>query len=253
MAEGDNKVHVTLHWLDQSRSQRLVWLLQECKGISWDVSVYKRQPDRLAPPSLKKVHPLGKSPVITVSSGKDETVIAESGAITEFLCEYYAPHLIPKRYEEGRDGDPCGETESWRRYRFYMHYAEGSLMTLLILSMFMNILSGPNVPFLVRPVARTLTGRVESSYLNPNFETHWLFLNSQLASSPGGGLFLCGPELTAADIMMSFPIIISEDKIDKAKYPKLAAYADMLKNHIRYRQSVEEMENRTGQPLKAAL
>ena len=137
--QGQN-VKVTLHWLDQSRSQRVVWLLQECKGLDWDVKLYKRGSNMLAPPTLKEVHPLGKSPVISIESPATTKplVLAESGAIFEYLCDHCAPHLVPKRYQEGKEGQIGGETESWLRYRFYMHYVEGSLMTLLIVALIMD-------------------------------------------------------------------------------------------------------------------
>lgn len=141
MADMQNdKPKVTLHWLERSRSQRIIWLLQECKGLDWDVKVYKRQSNQLAPPTLKEVHPLGKSPVITVEAStlSKPIVIAESAAIIEYLCDHFAPHLVPKRYQEGKEGQVGGETESWLRYRFFMHYAEGSLMTLLLLALFMD-------------------------------------------------------------------------------------------------------------------
>ncbi|KAI6874690.1 hypothetical protein KC334_g18422, partial [Hortaea werneckii] len=118
------KPKVVLHWLEKSRSQRILWLLQECKGLDWEVKTYKRQPNMLAPPALKEVHPLGKSPVITVESPalSKPMVVAESAAICEYLCDHFAPHLVPKRYKEGKEGQVGGETEEWLRYRFYMHY-----------------------------------------------------------------------------------------------------------------------------------
>ena len=92
----------------------------------------------LAPPELKEVHPLGKSPVITIESAGTKKVLAESAFITEYLCDYFAQHLVPKRYQEGKEGQAGGETEQWLRYRHYMHYAEGSLMTLLLVALFMD-------------------------------------------------------------------------------------------------------------------
>jgi glutathione S-transferase len=86
------------------------------------------------------VHPLGKSPVISVEApgGSKPQVIAESGFITEYLSDHFAPHLIPKRYSEGKEGQVAGETESWMRYRYFMHYAEGSLMNLLTVTIFID-------------------------------------------------------------------------------------------------------------------
>merc|ERR1711881_66263 len=102
-------------------------------------------------------HPLGKSPVITVEAPalSKPMVVAESAAICEYLCDHFAPHLVPKRYKEGKEGQVGGETEEWLRYRFYMHYAEGSLMTLLLLTLFMdNLRDGPQVPWFIKPVTK---------------------------------------------------------------------------------------------------
>lgn len=86
----------------------------------------------LAPPELKKIHALGKAPVIGVHKDDGtELILAESGFMTEYLTEHWAPHLIPEKYTEGKSG-PGNETESWLRYKFYMHYAEGSLMAILV-------------------------------------------------------------------------------------------------------------------------
>lgn len=88
----------------------------------------------MAPPEMRKIHPLGKSPILTIEA-PDQTeplVMAESGAILECIVDHYAPHLAPKRYRHGEEGKICGETESWMRYRYFMHYSEGSLMSLLM-------------------------------------------------------------------------------------------------------------------------
>ena len=94
----------------------------------------------LAPADLKKVHSLGKSPIVSIKTSNlpEPVVLAESGALTEYLCEYFAQHLVPKRYQDGKEGQIGGETESWLRYRYYMHYAEGSLMTLLLIALIMD-------------------------------------------------------------------------------------------------------------------
>jgi glutathione S-transferase len=109
--------------------------------------------NKLAPPELKKVHPLGKSPLVTIAapSLSEPIVLAESAAICEYLCDHFAPHLVPTRWREGCDGKVGGETEQWLRYRFYMHYAEGSLMSLLMIAMFMGskfflLNSADNIP-----------------------------------------------------------------------------------------------------------
>lgn len=138
----ENEASLTWHnRLEKSRSQRIVWLLEECsKNTAYSVEVYKRQSNKLAPPELKAVHPLGKSPLVTVAAPSLEKpiVLAESAAICEYLCDHFAPHLVPTRYREGFEGKVGGETEQWLRYRFYMHYAEGSLMSLLTVAMIMD-------------------------------------------------------------------------------------------------------------------
>ena len=125
-----NSPNITLHWLEKSRSQRILWLLEEL-GVSYEVKTYKRDPKTMrAPPELKTVHPLGKSPVITIG----DRVMAESGFIAEYLCEHFAgpsSTLIPSKWKEGCEGQVNGETEAWMRYRYYMHYCEGSFMTLI--------------------------------------------------------------------------------------------------------------------------
>ena len=94
----------------------------------------------LAPPELKEVHPLGKSPVIGVQPPgvSKPMIIAESGLIVEYLSDYFGQQLIPRRYPEGKEGQIGGETEQWLRHRFFMHYAEGSLMTLMVITIFIN-------------------------------------------------------------------------------------------------------------------
>lgn len=127
------KPKVTLYWLEKSRSHRILWLLEELK-VDYELKTFKRGKDMLAGPELKEIHPLGKSPVISVDiPGREKPmVVAESGDIVEFICENYGSHLIPQKYQVGKENQIGGETESWLRYRYFMHYAEGSLMSLLI-------------------------------------------------------------------------------------------------------------------------
>lgn len=138
-----DKAKITLHWLEKSRSQRILWLIYELdipSKANFELKTYKRGSDMLAPKTLKDVHPLGKSPVIEVQGpGQDKSiVIAESGSIVEYLCEHFGRELIPKRYPEGKDGGVGAETEEWIRYLQFMQYAEGSLMSLLVLALVIN-------------------------------------------------------------------------------------------------------------------
>jgi glutathione S-transferase len=102
--------------------------------------VFKRGKDMLAPKEMKDIHPLGKSPIVKVEAPTmaEPLILAESGFMTEYITEHFAPHLVPKKYQEGKDGQVGGETEEWLRYRYYMHYAEGSLMSMLLIALFME-------------------------------------------------------------------------------------------------------------------
>jgi glutathione S-transferase len=139
MSDANQPAKITLHWLEVSRSQRILWLLEEL-GVPYELKTYKRSKESLADPKLKDVHPLGKSPVITVETAASEKplVIAESAAIVEYLCDYYGKWLVPKRYREGKEDQIGGESERWLRYRFFMHYAEGSIMPLMLMALIVS-------------------------------------------------------------------------------------------------------------------
>lgn len=266
-------INTTFSRLNTSRAQSFVWMLEECKDIDYDIEVYKRGKDMLAPSTLKQVHPLGKSPLVTVktSTMTSPLVIAESGNIMEYITGYFAPHLIPKRYQEGKEGQIGGETETWLRYRHFMHYAEGSLMSLLIISFFMDrkytLDHGPSplanqkraeirnapAPFFIKPIVKAIPNRIDSMFLNEQFKTHFSFLESQLATSPDDGKYLCGKDLTGADILISFPLFAGRSRIDKAAYPKVHAYIDLLENHEGYKRSVTKIKELTGEDPMSRL
>lgn len=110
--------------------------------MQYDVEVYHRQSNKLAPPELVKVHPLGKSPVLTITAPGSSTpvVLAESGFIFQYLTEHFteAKNLAPKKWKDGQEGKLLGETEAWMRYQYFLHYSEGSLMPNLVLYLVMS-------------------------------------------------------------------------------------------------------------------
>ena len=122
--------------MEQSRAQRIVWLLEELQ-IPYDLKIFKRNNAMQAGPELKQIHPLGKSPVVSieVAGNPNPLILAESGPIVEYLIEHFGPHLIPKRYADGKEGRIGGETESWLRDRYFMHYTEGSWMPLMLIQL----------------------------------------------------------------------------------------------------------------------
>jgi glutathione S-transferase len=139
---------ITLHSLERSRAQRIAWLLEEL-GLEYAIVPYKRAPPQgLAPPELHAVHPLGKSPVLTIdgvdaddtSAGTPQAgrmVLAESGFIAQYLCEH-TNRLLPQKWTPGREGQMGGETDAWRRWMYMLHYAEGSFMPVVVLSLVMS-------------------------------------------------------------------------------------------------------------------
>ena len=185
---------LTVHHLETSRSQRILWLLEEL-GVPYELKRYARDPrTRLAPPELKKIHPLGKSPVI--EDGGE--VIAESGAFIEYLAERHGgqaagdlAHLLP-----------APGTPEHRQCRFFMHYAEGSLMNWLVMKLVFQTLPRQPMPFFARPIARAVCQGAQDKLVNPNLATAAAFLEQHL----GEHTWFAGEHLTIADFQMSFAV-----------------------------------------------
>ncbi|KAJ5179005.1 hypothetical protein N7492_002215 [Penicillium capsulatum] len=245
MTDNNQGCKITLYWLEQSRSHRILWLLEEL-NLKYELKTFKRRADKLAPPELKKYTrwaPGSSSPL----------VLAESGAIVEYLCDHFGsvrPTLVPERYQPGREGQVGGEREEWMRYRYFMHYVEGSLMPYLVMTL-VNDTVRKSPPFFVRPITSIVASQVESAFLTRNVEGNLAFLEDQLKSAPEGGPYLCGKELTAADILISFPIIaakgrVLQDKKAQEKYPLLSAYATRLEGIDGYKKAVAKIESIEG-------
>jgi len=179
---------IVLHHLNNSRSQRILWLLEEL-GVHYEVKRYERdKKTMLAPPDLRAVHPLGKSPIVT----DGDLTLVESGAIIEYLVG---------KYGEGRFLPAAGTPERLR-YTFWLHYAEGSVMPPLLLAyVFLRIETSP-MPFFVRPIAKAIVKQVRQGFLTPQLETHLGYMESEIGKTP----WFAGPDFTAADIQMSFPL-----------------------------------------------
>ena len=212
---------IVVHHLNNSRSQRVLWLLEEL-GLEYDLQRYERDPvTMLAPPSLRVVHPLGKSPVISDGS----LTLAESGAIIEYLVE---------RYGDGRLS-PGRDSPERLRYTYWMHYAEGSMMPPLLLKLvFDRIETGP-MPLLARPIARAIARRVKSTYVEPQIATHLDYLEGELGKSD----WFAGRKFTAADIQMSFPLEAAAARggLDASR-PKLAGFLDRIHARPAYRHAL---------------
>lgn len=198
---------IILHHLNRSRSLRILWLLEEI-GAPYDFVLHERDSKtNLAPEALLKVHPLGKSPVIELDG---ETVV-ESAAITEVLCARHAPQMIPEV------GSPAH-----LRHLELMHFAEGSAMTPVLLNLYVSRLGEAGAP---------LHPRIQSE-----LDNHFAYMEQMLR--PSGHFVL--DELSAADIMLSFPAQIAMRLERRAAYPKLAAFVDALEARPAYQRAVEK-------------
>jgi glutathione S-transferase len=211
---------ITVHHLNNSRSQRVLWMLEEL-GLDYEIKPYQREPSMQAPASLRAVHPLGKSPVIT----DGDKTLAESGAILEYLAETYGA---------GRLSPPVGTPERLR-YTYFLHYAEGSLMPLLFMKLVFNRLP-ERVPWAMRPVARMISTGADKTLLGPQISNHFAFLESELL----GRDWFAGPNFSAADIQMSFPIEAAAARAGlDSRLPRLKAFVARVQARPAYKRALE--------------
>lgn len=217
-----------VHHLEKSRSQRILWLLEEL-GLPYELKLYKRDPATLlAPPALKAIHPLGKSPVVT----DGDVTLAESGAILEYLAD---------QFEQGVQGDlehliPVRGSIEQRQCRFWMHYAEGSLMNWLVMKAVFVVLPSRPMPFFVRPVARQLCRQVLTVLVDPNLTTAMEFMESHLEKH----LWFAGDRLTLCDFQMSYAVesVLSRGT-QSDLYPRLLAYRERINARPAYQRAIQ--------------
>ncbi len=212
---------ITVHHLENSRSQRVLWLLEEL-GAAYDIRRYERDPKTsLAPPALLQVHALGKSPVITDGA----QIVAESGAIIEYLVERHGgAALVPR----------VGSDEHLR-YRYWLHFAEGSAMPPLLLKLIFDRVTTAPMPFFVRPIARAISGNVQRLLVTPNLKRQLDFMEAELGRSP----WFAGPDFSAADIQMSFPLEAASQRAGlDASRPKLWAWLQRIHARPAYQRAL---------------
>ena len=213
---------ITVHHLENSRSQRVLWLLEEL-GLAYTVKRYERdRKTMLAPPALRAVHPLGKSPVIT----EGEVTVAESGAIFEYLLDEHDPEHRLR---------PAPRTPAGRRYTYWLHFAEGSAMPPLLMKLVFNKV-GTAAPLLVRPVAKGIAAEVNRSFIDPNLRSQLKFMEAELSQRP----WFAGEQFSAADIQMSFPLeaAASRGGLDQ-HYPKLVDFLARIHARPTYQRALE--------------
>jgi len=212
---------VIVHHLEDSRSQRVLWLLEEL-GADYEVKRYNRDPETsLAPPELYDIHPLGKSPVIT----DGDVTVAETGAIFEYLIETYDQDARLK---------PEAGSQAARDFTYWLHYAEGSAMTNLLLKLVFSRLP-ERAPRLMRPLVKQISGRAETGFIDPRIQEHVAWWETSLARS---GYFV-GDALSGADIMMSFPLEAAATRADLSSCPNIAGFLKRVHARPAYQAALE--------------
>jgi glutathione S-transferase len=199
---------IRVHHLNNSRSQRVLWLLEEL-GLPYEVVRYERnKATMLAPKELRRVHPLGKSPIIEDDGRK----LAETGLIVEYLVERYGPDLAPPR-----------ETDLYWRYKYWLHYAEGSLMPPLLLKLIIDRLG--------------LLAWPSRGFVKSQLKLHLNFLEAELAAAP----WFAGDHFSAADIMLSFPLEVATDRagLDETR-PRLMDFLRRVHTRPAYRRALDK-------------
>jgi glutathione S-transferase len=213
---------IVVHHLNNSRSQRVLWLLEEL-GLEYEIVRYQRDPQTmLAPPELKAIHPLGKSPVITDNG----IVVAESGAIAEYLIDTYG---------NGRLVPPAG-TEERRRWTYFLHYAEGSAMAPLLMKLIFDRVETSPAPFFVKPIARAIAAKVKGSYILPQIAMHLDYLEAELGKTE----WFAGNAFSVADIQMSFPLEAASARggLDGTR-PRLSAFLKRIHSRPAFQRALE--------------
>jgi len=214
---------LVVHHLNNSRSQRVLWLLEEL-GVPYEIKKYQRDAKTmLAPPELLRVHPLGKSPVVT----DDGVTVAESGAIIEYLLDKYGAGRLA----------PTPGTDARRRFTYWLHFAEGSAMPPLLLKLiFDRIGSGQGMPFFGRPIARGIAAKVKALMIEPNLKRQLDFMEGELTRAE----WFAGDEFSAADIQMSFPVEAAAMRAGlDASRPKLVTFLKKIHARPAFRRALE--------------
>jgi glutathione S-transferase len=210
---------LVVHHLNASRSQRILWALEEI-GVPYELRQYQRDPKTmLAPKELRNVHPLGKSPVVQDGN----RILAESGAILEYLVETYGAQLRPS--------DP----DALLQYRFWLHYAEGSAMPPLLLKLVSEKIRTAPVPFFLKPVVGQVAAQLNKQFIDEQLRTHLDFIESEL----GKREWFAGSTFSAADIQMSFPVAAALARGGSGK-PHMQAFANKIHARPAYKRAIEK-------------
>jgi len=212
---------ITVHHLAYSRSLRILWLLEEL-GLEYTLVRYERDENFRAPPSLEKAHPLGRAPVVEV----DGVVLAESGAIIEHFADRSSERDVRLR---------PSSAEGLREYRFFLHYAEGSAMPPLLVQLLVDRVRSAPMPFFIKPVARGIAAKLESSYSGPAITRHFGFVEQTLSQRQ----YFAGDEFSGADIQMFYPVEAALSR-GRGEWPALRAWRERVTQRDAYRRAVQK-------------
>jgi glutathione S-transferase len=212
---------ITVHHLENSRSQRVLWLLEEL-GLPYEVKRYARnRKTMLAPPELKQVHALGKSPVIT----EEGITVAESGAIIEYLLDAHGAGRLR----------PAAGTPERRQFSYWLHFAEGSAMPYMVMKLVFDQVRKAPVPFFIKPVVKGVADKVTQSFLMPNITQQLAFIESTLAQQP----WFAGAEFTAADVQMSYPLEAAAERVGLGQgHPHITAWLQRIHARPAYQRAL---------------
>ncbi len=212
-----------VHHLNNSRSQRVLWLLEEL-GLPYQICHHQRDPKTmLAPPSLLAVHPLGKSPVLV----DGDTTVAETGAIVEYILDTYG---------QGRMR-PAPGTPEFLRHRYWLHFAEGSAMPPLLMKLVFDTVQAAPMPFFVKPIAKAISQKVLAMLVWPNLKRQFDFIEAEL----GRSTWLAGDALSGADIMMSFPLEAAKQRAGlDASHPRMLAFIERVHARPAYLRALDK-------------
>lgn len=213
---------IVVHHLNNSRSQRIIWMLEEL-GLEYEIKQYQRDAvTNLAPNTLKLIHPLGKSPVIS----DDDIVVAESGAIIDYLAH---------TYREGAMIPTIG-TEAYRQYTYWLHFAEGSLMPPLVAKLVFDKVRANAKPFFVKAIANKIADKVMAGYFGPNISANMEFVDTHLSHNQ----WFAGEQLSGADIQMSFPLEASVARGAGKNYPHIAEFVKRVHARPAYQAALKK-------------
>lgn len=213
---------IILHHLNNSRSQRILWLLEELQ-VPYNIKFYKRNPKTmLAPKELKEIHPMGKSPVL--EDGKIK--LAESGAIIEYIIKTYGKERF----------SPDDEGESLQAL-YWLHFSEGSLMPQLLLSLVFEKLKTAPLPFFVKPIVKIIVKKVNQAFIGPEIKTRLDHINKHLKNNE----WFAGKTLTGADFQMIFPLEAAKARGHvKDQYPFILSYIEKVQKRPTYQEAVKK-------------